>query len=79
MTNRCTGTITKKRLANHGCAGHKSDMKARIVSALLILLTAGFVFAQAEKVKGKARDLKKDIEQKQTNKVDKPTTPPPKK
>jgi hypothetical protein len=39
---------------------------------------ATFVFAQAEQVKGKAKDLKKKIESQQTNQVDK-TNPPPKK
>lgn len=53
-------------------------MKLRIISALLVLASAVFLFAQAEQVKGKAKDLKKKVEGQQTNKVDK-ATPPPKK
>ena len=51
------------------------SMKSRIVSALLVLATAGFLFAQAEQVKGKAKDLKKKVEGQQTNQVDKANPP----
>ena len=50
-------------------------MKPRIISALLVLASAVFLFAQAEQVKGKAKDLKKKVEGQQTNKVDKATPP----
>ena len=50
-------------------------MKTRIVSALVVLGSAAFLFAQAEQVKGKAKDLKKKIEGQQTNQVQQPTTP----
>jgi hypothetical protein len=50
-------------------------MKSRIVSALLLLATAGSLFAQAEQVKGKAKDLKKKVEGQQTNQVDKANPP----
>lgn len=50
-------------------------MKSRIVSALVILVSAGFLFAQAEQVKGKAKDLKKKVEGQQTNQVDKANPP----
>ena len=53
-------------------------MKSRIVSALLLLATAGFLFAQAEQVKSKAKDLKKKVEGQQTNQVQNPTQPPKK-
>jgi hypothetical protein len=66
--------FSKKALAAAGFPVHKLFMKARIVSALIILATAGFLFAQAEQVKGKAKDLKKKVEG-QTNKVDKATPP----
>ncbi len=46
-------------------------MKTRVVSALLLLATASFLFAQAEQVKGKAKDLKKKVEGQQTNQIDK--------
>ena len=54
-------------------------MKTKIVSAVLLLACAIGLFAQAEQVKGKAKDLKKKVEAQQTNQVDKPTTPPVKK
>ena len=50
-------------------------MKPRIISALLVLASAVFLFAQAEQVKGKAKDLKKKVEGQQTNKVNKPNPP----
>ena len=62
-------------LARRGCVRYQSDMKPRIISALLVLASAVFLFAQAEQVKGKAKDLKKKVEGQQTNKVDKPTPP----
>ena len=62
-------------LARGGFRVHKHSMKSRIVSALLLLATAGFLFAQAEQVKGKAKDLKKKVEGQQTNQVDKANPP----
>ncbi len=53
-------------------------MKAKIISALVILVSAVFLFAQAEQVKGKAKDLKKKVEGQQTNQVQNPTQPPKK-
>ena len=50
-------------------------MKLRIISTLLVLASAVFLFAQAEQVKGKAKDLKKKVEGQQTNKVDKANPP----
>jgi cell division protein FtsL len=54
-------------------------MKTRIVSAMLVLASAVCLFAQAEKVKGKAKDLKKKIEAQQTNQVGVATNAPVKK
>ena len=54
-------------------------MKTKIVSALLLLACAVGLLAQAEQVKGKAKDLKKKIEAQQTNQVETPTPPPVKK
>jgi hypothetical protein len=56
-------------------SGTTFAMKSRIVSALVILVSAGFLFAQAEQVKGKAKDLKKKVEGQQTNQVDKANPP----
>ena len=53
-------------------------MKTRIVSAVLVLASAVCLFAQAEQVKGKAKDLKKKIETQQTNQVGTVTNAPPK-
>lgn len=53
-------------------------MKLRIVFATVILASAVCLFAQAEKVKGKAKDLKKQIESQQTNQVGKATNAPAK-
>jgi hypothetical protein len=50
-------------------------MKAKIVSTLLVLASATFLFAQAEQIKGKAKDLKKKVEGQQTNTVDKANPP----
>lgn len=50
-------------------------MKSRIVAALVIFASAAFLFAQAEQVKGKAKDLKKKVEGQQTNQVDKANPP----
>lgn len=50
-------------------------MKPKIVSVLLMLASAVFLFAQAEQVKGKAKDLKKKVEGQQTNKMDKANPP----
>ena len=55
--------------------GYQSVMKPRIISALFVLASAVFLFAQAEQVKGKAKDLKKKVEGQQTNQVDKPNPP----
>ena len=62
-------------LARPAIPVHTCAMNSRIVSALLLLATAGFLFAQAEQVKGKAKDLKKKVETQQTNQVDKATPP----
>ena len=62
-------------LAHTAIPVHKHVMKSRIVSAVLLLATAGFLFAQAEQVKGKAKDLKKKVEGQQTNQVDKANPP----
>jgi hypothetical protein len=53
-------------------------MNARILSAALVLATAVCLFAQAEQVKGRAKDLKKKIEAQQTNQVGTVTNAPPK-
>ena len=50
-------------------------MKAKVISAFVILVSAGFLFAQAEQVKGKAKDLKKKVEGQQTNQVQNPGQP----
>ena len=47
-------------------------MKTRILTALVVLASTAFLFAQAEQVKGKAKDLKKKIEGQQTNQVQQP-------
>ena len=47
-------------------------MKTRILTALVVLASAAFLFAQADQVKGKAKDLKKKIEGQQTNQVQQP-------
>ncbi|HTD68304.1 MAG TPA: hypothetical protein VK846_17400 [Candidatus Limnocylindria bacterium] len=54
-------------------------MKPILLSVLTVLFAASatLVFAQAEQVKGKAKDLKKKIEAQQTNKVDKANPPKP--
>jgi hypothetical protein len=54
-------------------------MNTRIISAVLVLASAIALLAQAEQVKGKAKDLKKKIEAQQTNQVGKVTNPPAKK
>ena len=46
-----------------------------IISALVILASVSFLFAQAEQVKGKAKDLKKKVEGQQTNQVQNPGQP----
>jgi hypothetical protein len=56
-------------------SGTTCSMKSRIVAALVILASAAFLFAQAEQVKGKAKDLKKKVEGQQTNQVDKANPP----
>jgi hypothetical protein len=53
-------------------------MKTRIISAVLVLASALALLAQAEQVKGKAKDLKKKIETQQTNQVGKATNAPAK-
>ena len=50
-------------------------MKPRIISALFVLASAVFLFAQAEQVKSKAKDWKKKVEGQQTNQVDKANPP----
>ena len=62
-----------------GASDHKGGMKIKIVSTALLLASAVLVFAQAEQVKGKAKDLKKKIEAGQTNQVEQPNQPPAKK
>jgi cell division protein FtsL len=42
-------------------------MKTRIAVTLMLAAFATIVFAQAEKIKGKAKDLKRNIEAQQTN------------
>ena len=55
-------------------------MKTRIISAMLVLFATIALFAQAEQVKGKAKDLKKKVEAQQTNQVGTVrTNAPPKK
>ena len=41
----------------------------KIGIVLAVVFAAGFVFAQAEQVKKRAKDLKRDVETKQTNGV----------
>jgi hypothetical protein len=53
-------------------------MKRRIILAALVLTSAVCLFAQAEKVKAKAKDLKKQVEGQQTNQVGKATNAPAK-
>jgi hypothetical protein len=50
-------------------------MKSRILSVFVVLASAAFLFAQAEQVKGKAKDLKKKVEGQQTNQVQQPNPP----
>ncbi len=52
--------------------GTTPSMKTRILTALVVLASAAFLFAQADQVKGKAKDLKKKIEGQQTNQVQQP-------
>jgi hypothetical protein len=54
-------------------------MNTRIVSALLVLASTLVLFAQAERVKSKAKDLKRNIEAGQTNKAGGVTNTPAKK
>jgi hypothetical protein len=56
-------------------------MKLNRLAAVLVLVgvSATLVLAQAEQVKGKAKDLKRDIESKQTNTVRSATNAPAKK
>jgi hypothetical protein len=42
----------------------------------LIAVSSTLVLAQAERIKGKAKDLKRDIESKQTNRVSVATNAP---
>lgn len=67
--------ILQIRLARNFVQVHKQFMNSRFVTALLLLATAGFLFAQAEQVKSKAKDLKKKVESQQTNRVDKASPP----
>ncbi len=48
------------------------------VMALLLAVSATLVFGQAEQVKSKAKNLKKQVEGQQTNRIDKSTPPPAK-
>lgn len=50
-------------------------MKAKLIFTLIALVSATFVFGQAEQIKGKAKDLKKKVEGQQTNQVDKANPP----
>lgn len=52
-------------------------MKTRIISAL-VLASAFCLFAQADQVKSRAKDLKKKIEAQQTNQVGTVTNAPAK-
>jgi cell division protein FtsL len=53
-------------------------MKTFIVAALLVAVSAFCVFGQAEQVKKKAKDLKRDIETQQTNQIKGATNAPAK-
>lgn len=44
-------------------------MKTFITAALLVGISALCVFGQAEQVKKKAKDLKRDVETQQTNQI----------
>jgi hypothetical protein len=55
------------------------SMKSILIVTVSLAVSAAFVFGQAEQVKGKAKDLKKKIEAQQTNQIEKPTPPAPKK
>ncbi len=50
-------------------------MNTRILSAFVVLASAAYLFAQADQVKGRAKDLKKKIESQQTNQVDRVNPP----
>ena len=54
-------------------------MKTRIIPAMLVLASAIALWAQAEQVKGRAKDLKKKVEAQQTNQVSKATNAPARK
>jgi hypothetical protein len=56
-------------------------MRLNRFAAVIVLIgvSAIALFAQAERVKGKAKDLKRDIEAKQTNRVSTATNAPSKK
>jgi hypothetical protein len=46
------------------------------VVVALVGVSSTLVLAQAERIKGKAKDLKRDIESKQTNTINKATNAP---
>jgi len=56
-------------------------MKSKLFPAVMLALvvSVALVFGQADQVKTRAKDLKKKIETQQTNQVEKPTPPEPKK
>ena len=56
-------------------------MKLNRFAAVLVLVgaSATLVLAQAEQVKGKAKDLKREVESKQTNTIRSATNTPAKK
>ncbi|HWN95059.1 MAG TPA: hypothetical protein VNT99_08505 [Methylomirabilota bacterium] len=54
-------------------------MKILIVSASFVCISAVCVFAQADLVKKKAKDLKRDVETQQTNQIRGATNAPAKK
>lgn len=56
-----------------------SRVRGQRIQAANSVSHATLLFAQADQVKGRAKDLKKKIEAQQTNQVEKPTPPPAKK
>ena len=60
-------------------AHHLVSMKTLLVTAALVCVSAVCVFAQAELVKKKAKDLKRDVETQQTNQIKGATNTPAKK
>jgi hypothetical protein len=59
--------LARRRLTARFSAATLPRMKTRIAVTLMLAAFATIVFAQAEKIKCKAKDLKRNIEAQQTN------------